>query len=462
MKKTLVTLLALVFVLGIAATAFAAPANPFVDVPAKHWAYGAVAKLVKAGVVDGYNDGTFRGDKAMTRYEMAQIVAKAMAKSEKADAETKALIDKLAVEFAAELNNLGVRVAKLEKNASSIKFWGDSRIRYQDNFGVNTDGTATGKTITDADRFQERFRLYMAADVADNVKFEGRYWAQNTSNTDGTSATNVAVGVDYAKFTFKQAISGIDLQIGRDFNLQGYGLTSNPTGGFDGVKLLGGGNEVKFMIGGGDIGGNGNSGATGGDGPNNLYDPAKPWIAPAYATNNPMGRANKKEGIFEANVVYTPNKDFQFVGTTMRSTNDNYKYQIYTLGTKIGMGDLALTAEWAHNSAKNVYDTNQRNAWFAQLGYKGAKVSEVGSFGLFVNYKKYGNSSVDFKLQSIPVFEAISDAFTFDNGARGMGYGFNYTLAKNAVFTLTYEDLKAYNNDAKHGAYTYAQVCLFF
>jgi hypothetical protein len=134
MKKTLVTLLALVFVLGIAGTAFAAPANPFVDVPAKHWAYGAVAKLVKAGIVDGYGDGTFRGDRAMTRYEMAQVVAKAMAKSEKADAETKALIDKLAVEFAAELNNLGVRVAKLEKNASNIKLSGDVRLRY-----VHTD-----------------------------------------------------------------------------------------------------------------------------------------------------------------------------------------------------------------------------------------------------------------------------------------------------------------------------------
>ena len=112
MKKSLIVTLALVFILGIAGTAFAA-ANPFVDVPAKHWAYESVSKLAAAGIVDGYGDGTFRGDKTMTRYEMAQIVAKAMAKSDKADAQMKATIDKLAVEFAAELNNLGVRVAKL-------------------------------------------------------------------------------------------------------------------------------------------------------------------------------------------------------------------------------------------------------------------------------------------------------------------------------------------------------------
>ena len=115
MKKMLVIILGLVLALGISGTALAASANPFADVPAKHWSYDSINKLANAGIVDGYGDGTFRGDRTMTRYEMAQVVAKAMARSDKADAEMKALIDKLAVEFAAELNNLGVRVAKLEE-----------------------------------------------------------------------------------------------------------------------------------------------------------------------------------------------------------------------------------------------------------------------------------------------------------------------------------------------------------
>ena len=51
MKKNLIVALALVFVLGIAGTAFAA-ANPFVDVPAKHWAYDAVTKLAQAGILE--------------------------------------------------------------------------------------------------------------------------------------------------------------------------------------------------------------------------------------------------------------------------------------------------------------------------------------------------------------------------------------------------------------------------
>ena len=76
MKKSLV--LAMAMALGVTASAYAA--NPFSDVPAGHWAYDSISKLAAAGVIEGYGDDTFRGDRLMTRYEMAQIVAKAMAK----------------------------------------------------------------------------------------------------------------------------------------------------------------------------------------------------------------------------------------------------------------------------------------------------------------------------------------------------------------------------------------------
>lgn len=120
MKKSLV--LAMAMALGVTASAYAA--NPFSDVPAGHWAYDSVNKLAAAGVVDGYPDGTYGGDKLMTRYEMAQIVAKAMAKG--------ANVDKLAAEFADELDALGVRVANLEKKADNVKITGEVRYRYAD------------------------------------------------------------------------------------------------------------------------------------------------------------------------------------------------------------------------------------------------------------------------------------------------------------------------------------------
>ena len=128
MKKSLV--LAMAMALGVSATAFAA--NPFSDVPAGHWAYASVAKLAAAGIVDGYPDGTFKGDNLMTRYEMAQIVAKAYAKGAiGAD-------DKLMAEFADELDNLGVRVAKLEKKADKDRQRDGPKLSYffkRDNLG---------------------------------------------------------------------------------------------------------------------------------------------------------------------------------------------------------------------------------------------------------------------------------------------------------------------------------------
>ena len=128
MKKSLV--LAMAMALGVTASAYAA--NPFSDVPAGHWAYDSINKLAAAGVIEGYGDSTFGGDKLMTRYEMAQIVAKAMAKG--------ANVDKLAAEFADELDNLGVRVANLEKKADNVKVTGELRYKYMSKKDDANDG----------------------------------------------------------------------------------------------------------------------------------------------------------------------------------------------------------------------------------------------------------------------------------------------------------------------------------
>ena len=109
MKKSLV--LAMAMALGVTASAYAA--NPFSDVPAGHWAYDSVNKLAAAGIVDGYGNGTFGGDRLMTRYEMAQIVAKAMAKG--------ANVDRLAAEFADELDSLAYALQLWRKNPTTLK-----------------------------------------------------------------------------------------------------------------------------------------------------------------------------------------------------------------------------------------------------------------------------------------------------------------------------------------------------
>ena len=129
MKKSIVSTLTTALLAGTAATGFAA-ANPFADVPADHWAYDAVTQLAKDGVIEGYGDGSYRGDQQITRYEMAQMVARAMAKTDVSAAD-KAAIDKLAAEFSDELTSLGVRVANLEKRVDNVKWSGELQYNYR-------------------------------------------------------------------------------------------------------------------------------------------------------------------------------------------------------------------------------------------------------------------------------------------------------------------------------------------
>ena len=64
MKKFLTAAAAAAAIMTANAVSFAA-ANPFEDVPADHWAYDAVAQLAADGVIEGYGDGTYRGDRRL-------------------------------------------------------------------------------------------------------------------------------------------------------------------------------------------------------------------------------------------------------------------------------------------------------------------------------------------------------------------------------------------------------------
>ena len=135
---TMKKILALAAVAALTAGVSAYAANPFSDVTADDWAYQAVSDLSAQGVVEGYPDGTFKGERNMTRYELAQIVARLMAKEDQLNAEQQATLDKLAGEYADELANLGVRVSNLEKKVGNLYWSGDARMRYQDK-GNNND-----------------------------------------------------------------------------------------------------------------------------------------------------------------------------------------------------------------------------------------------------------------------------------------------------------------------------------
>ena len=202
MKKTLVSALTTALVVGAASTTFAA-ANPFSDVPAGHWAYDAITQLAADGVIEGYGDGTFRGDRQITRYEMAQMIAKAMAKNP--GGVDKALLDKLAAEFSDELNNLGVRVANLEKHADKVKWTG--KVEYTYHSFRRDDGWAlfdNGKNKKNSNGYV--FRLEPKAEVNDHWTVNARLDSEGDMKSSSSNETRLkrawAQG-DYKNFQIK-------------------------------------------------------------------------------------------------------------------------------------------------------------------------------------------------------------------------------------------------------------------
>lgn len=189
----------------------AASTDQFNDVPKDHWAYKAVNELSKVGIIDGYSDKSYQGDKTMTRYEMAQIVEKAMDNSNKANAKQKALIDKLASEFALELNNIDTRVTKVEKfTQSTAKLSFDTLMTFTaDNTPGSTDTQLRGN-----DRFHLRARLIVTGDLNDKTSYTGRLATQfGTAGMEYSSTSqNNTVVFERAFFKTKDAL-GFDTVI---------------------------------------------------------------------------------------------------------------------------------------------------------------------------------------------------------------------------------------------------------
>lgn len=222
MKKSKKLLSALVATMAVG-TACVFAANPFVDVPANSWAYQSVVSIANAGIIQGVDGTHFEGNRTITRYEAAEITAKAMANSHKANAQQRAVINKLAQEFANELNVLGVRVSELENKVGNVKLEGNARVRYIHIKGqVEKDASYDLKTV-----------LKATAKVNDNVTAQyGVEYVQAFKSTDDASAAHAVTKVANLQ---AQVCQKVGLTLGRqDFTLgQGYLYDST----LDGVKL---------------------------------------------------------------------------------------------------------------------------------------------------------------------------------------------------------------------------------
>ena len=230
-------LAALVATMAVGATcAFAA--NPFVDVPSDSWAYKSVVELADAGIIQGVDGSYFQGNRNITRYEAAEMVAKAMAHMDKASVEQRALINKLADEYADELNNLGVRVSALENRVGNVKLTGDARVRY-----IHQDSDDQGKgEVKNDDSWTYRVRVRANAQVNDRTKVVYGISTNNVSFADNSTASDSKdnnIFTDRAYVDYNFGGNNWDLKVGRDeYDMGGgraYGFLYGDT--FDGAQL---------------------------------------------------------------------------------------------------------------------------------------------------------------------------------------------------------------------------------
>ena len=226
MKTKLATALMAALTIS-SACAFAA--NPFVDVPSDSWAYKSVVELADAGIIQGVDGQYFQGNRNITRYEAAEMVAKAMAHMDKASVEQRALINKLADEYADELNNLGVRVSALESRVGNVKLTGDARIRYryQSNYTApkmaiqDTANNYNRKDVTSGKKndnsWDYRVRLRANAQVNDRTKvtYGLSTDSQSFSSNEAASSQNNNPFTDMAKVDYNFGGNTWNLSVGR-------------------------------------------------------------------------------------------------------------------------------------------------------------------------------------------------------------------------------------------------------
>ena len=227
MKK----IFALAAVAALTAGVSAYAANPFSDVGMDHWAYQAVADLSSQGVVEGYPNGTFGGEKHITRFEVAQIVARLLAQESQLNASQKATVEKLAAEYADELSNLGVRVSNLENKVGNITWSGDARVKYEhrDAFKAMSNGRPREFEKV-SDSYTARMRLNLKAQSNPQVAVKAQ--VESSFDLDNSKAATFEVKRLHGEYT---PVKGFTIDAGRTDVTLGTGAWYD--GAFDGVVV---------------------------------------------------------------------------------------------------------------------------------------------------------------------------------------------------------------------------------
>ena len=387
MKK----ILAIAAVAALTAGVSAYAANPFSDVSPDDWAYQAVSDLSDQGVVEGYPDGTFKGERNMTRYELAQVIARLMAREDQLNAEQKATLDKLAGEYADELANLGVRVSNLEKKVGNISWFGDARMRWKEK-GYNADGSRKD------DVWDGRMRINAKAQVNDSTYVRGRF----TSNMDFKKNENADTKMDVL-FVHHQFGDKVGMNLGRNF------LTLGQTGMyyddfFDGAQLFIGDSKLTLEAG---------------------YGRMNTWI-------NDYGQ--KKDDTVYARLYGQTGRigyDAEYIKTVGAADAD--KKSIWGAGLTVGVTDAV---DIFGDFYKNTEPKGDPQMWTAGLGFGHYNLKKPGTFRVAAQYVR-------------------NEADAYFGGSTYTAFPASSLLKVDSKFWLANADVVLAKNVRLHGEYAF-------
>ena len=344
---------------------------------------------------------------------MAQIVAKAMAKG--------ANVDKLAAEFADELDSLGVRVANLEKKADNVKITGAIKYSY-----AAFDGDRYGDS-NNSNRL--RSDIWVTGQVNDDWTYTGMVRNEQffTGAEKGNSGEESDVRFQRAYVNGK--LGGLAVQAGR-YNFTDFTGGNIHDNRMDGVQVAYG-KDVKLTAGYGKAT-DGNKLDAADDLDNNVVYAnlaAKMGAVKAnvgyYNFKDLKKMNNEDDAIWTAGVAFDLAKDLTFSGTYLKSDQDLATVKLNS-------------ADTVRKTFKDVDD----DGYVLNLNYKGAKADEAGSWGLGATYYDQGAGTV---------VAHTMDGVYFDEGFKGYMVNASYTFAKNIVGGVYYYDLesKETNDDAQ-------------
>lgn len=434
MKKSFIITLTVLFLLSIGGTAFGA--NNFSDVPTKHWAYDAVSQLQKSGLFDGYGDGTFRGDKPLTRYEFASLTARGLENYNKANAQQKVLLDKLAIEFVTELNNMGVRLTKLEKTQPNLKITGSSELRY----------TAQDFKDTTASSVAAGFRLFLngVAKVDEDTELGLRLMSGVTKagtkykydSTTFTSFGNTAAADDNRntvtldRYFLTRKIGAVKTTLGAQELKIGIPLfiVDNNVYSYDGVKFAVPLGQVNLVS---QWGRQQKSSAVAAGYKIGAGGTIVPTAAvPASSIEVASLEASTNYGKLNYGVGYATLKDDYDVKATLAKYL--YGNAVYTFGSKFSLG-----GEYVQN--REFEDNN--NAWTAVATIGDQAIVKNGQNNIVIKYWDVGKHSIsrmtNYTLQNKA---AATDAFTDVKNQKGYYIAYNYGFSKNLTAYVLYSN----------------------